>query len=140
MTAAFPADDRPVHALVTAAFAEITQVLANYFDGLYDCDVEKLASVFHPKAIYTTADETPLLYRTMEEYLPVVAARQSPASRGEPRRDHIDEIQLAGNNTALSRVRCSIGNQDFVDFLSLIRTDGQWRIVAKVFQIIAHKA
>ncbi len=76
----------------------------------------------------------------MEEYLPIVAARRSPASRQEPRRDHIDEIQLAGDNTALARVRCSIGDRDFVDFLSLVRTDGQWRIIAKVFQIIERKA
>ncbi len=119
---------------------QITRLLTDYFDGLYDCDVEKLTSVFHPQAIYATADETPLLFRTMEEYLPIVAARQSPASRQEPRRDHIDEIQLAGDNTALARVRCSIGDRDFVDFLSLVRTDGQWWIIAKVFQIIERKA
>ena len=76
----------------------------------------------------------------MEEYLPIVAARPSPASRGEPRRDHIDEIQLAGANTALARVRCSIGGADFVDFLSLARADGQWRVIAKVFQIIEREA
>lgn len=122
------------------ALIDITQCLADYFDGLYHCDVEKLASVFHPKAIYATADETPLLHRTMEEYLPIVAARPSPASRGETRRDHIDEIQMAGDNTALARVRCSIGSRDFVDFLSLVRTDGQWRIVAKVFQVIERQA
>nr|WP_312991594.1 nuclear transport factor 2 family protein [Brevundimonas diminuta] len=125
---------------MTAPFPQITRLLTDYFDGLYDCDVEKLTSVFHPQAVYATADETPLLFRTMEEYLPIVAARQSPASRQEPRRDHIDEIQLAGDNTALARVRCSIGDRDFVDFLSLVRTDGHWRIIAKVFQIIERKA
>lgn len=122
------------------ALTRITRLLADYFDGLYDCDVEKLASVFHPRAIYATADEAPLLYRTMEEYLPIVAGRQSPASRGEPRRDHIDDIQIAGDNTALARVRCSIGNRDFVDFLSLVRTGGQWRIMAKIFQITERSA
>jgi hypothetical protein len=65
-----------------------------------------------------------------------MAARQSPASRGEPRRDHVDAIELACDNTALARMRCSIGSRDFVDFLTLVRTDGTWRIIAKVFQII----
>lgn len=123
-----------------AAFTGITRLLADYFDGLHHCDVELLASVFHPKAIYATADETPLLHRTLADYLSVVAVRQSPASRGETRREHIDDIQLAGDNTALARVRCSIGNRDFVDFLSLVRTDGQWRIIAKIFQIIERDA
>ena len=121
---------------MSAAFQDISVVLADYFDALYFCDVEKLQRVFHPKAIYATADESPLLHRTMEEYVPVVAARQSPASRGEPRRDHIDAIDLAGENTAVARVRCSIGTRDFVDILTLVRTEGAWRIIAKVFQII----
>lgn len=125
---------------MTSPFIEIARLLTDYFDGLYDCDVEKLTSVFHPQAIYATADETPLLFRTMDEYLPIVAARQSPASRKEPRRDHIDDIQLAGDNTAIARVRCSIGNRDFVDFLSLVRIDGRWRIIAKIFQIIEREA
>ncbi|AFK56885.1 nuclear transport factor 2 family protein [Tistrella mobilis] len=121
---------------MTRALNDIGDVIQDYFDALHFCDVDKLQRVFHPKAIYATADETPLLYRTMVEYIPVVAARQSPASRNEPRRDHIDAIDLAGENTAVVRVRCSIGPRDFVDFLTLVRTEGEWRIIAKVFQII----
>lgn len=121
---------------MTRAMNDICDVIQNYFDALYFCDVDKLQRVFHPRAIYATADETPLLYRTMEDYVPVIAARQSPASRNEVRSDHIDAIDLAGENTAAARVRCSIGNRDFVDFLTLVRTEGQWRIISKVFQII----
>lgn len=124
---------------MSTAFTDIEVVLRDYFDALHFCDVAVLQRVFHPKAIYATADETPLLHRTMEEYLPVVAARQSPASRGETRRDHIDRIELAGDNTATARVRCSIGARDFVDFLTLVRTDGQWRIMAKIFQIVENR-
>jgi hypothetical protein len=122
--------------VMNLAFDEIARVLQDYFDGLYESDVEKLRHVFHPRAIYATADETPFLYRTMDDYLPVVAARQSPASRGEGRRDYIDSIDVAGENTALARVRCSIGTRDFVDLLTFVRVDGSWRIIAKVFQII----
>lgn len=117
------------------AFAAVTGVLETYFDGLYHADIERLGAVFHPKAIYATADETPLLYRTMDEYFPVVAKRVSPASRNEVRRDVIDSIEFAGENTAFARVRCSIGTKDFIDFLTLVRTDGAWRIMAKIFQI-----
>jgi hypothetical protein len=121
---------------MTAAFGAINRLLQDYLDALYDCDLEKLSRVFHAKAIYATADETPLLYRTMAEYLPVVAARQSPASRGEVRRDFVDAIDLAGENTARARVRCSIGMRDFVDFLTLVRSEGEWKIISKIFHII----
>ena len=90
---------------MTRALNDIADVIQDYFDALYFCDVDKLQRVFHPKAIYATADETPLLYRTMDEYIPVVAARQSPASRNEPRRDHIDAIDLAGSTSELPKIR-----------------------------------
>jgi hypothetical protein len=88
---------------MTTAFDEINRVLQVYFDALHFCDTEKLQAAFHRRAIYATADEMPLLYRTMDEYVPVVAARQSPASRGEARRDFIDSIDVAGENTARAR-------------------------------------
>lgn len=116
-------------------FGAITGVLETYFDGLYHADIARLGNVFHPNAIYATADETPLLYRKMDEYFPLVANRVSPASRDEPRRDVIESIEFAGENTAFARVRCSIGTKDFIDFLTFVRTDGAWRIMAKIFHI-----
>jgi hypothetical protein len=113
----------------------LQSVISDYFEALYQCDTDLLQKVFHPKAVYATADETPLLHRTMAEYVPVVAARVSPASRGEERRDAIDDIQLAGDNTAFARVRCSIGDNDFVDFLTFVRDDDRWQIISKIFQI-----
>lgn len=120
---------------MTSPFSSVEALLQDYFDSLYFCDVERLSRVFHPRALYATADDSPALFRSMDEYLPVVRARTSPASKGEPRRDMIDSIEFAGENTALARVRCSIGSRDFVDFLSLIQVDGKWQIISKVFQI-----
>lgn len=122
-----------------SAFDTVKGVLETYFDGLYHADTERLAVVFHPKAIYATADETPLLYRTMDEYFEVVEKRVSPASRDEPRRDVINSIEFAGENTAFARVCCSIGSRDFIDFLTLVRTDGKWQILSKIFQMSERK-
>ncbi|AOF92374.1 nuclear transport factor 2 family protein [Sinorhizobium sp. RAC02] len=115
---------------------EIRETLGNYFDALYFCDVDRLQSVFHPAAVYATPDETPFLHRTMAEYFPIVAARQSGASRNEARHDQIEAIDIGTDNIALARVRCTIGTRDFVDFLTLVRVDGTWRIIAKIFNII----
>ncbi|MEH6741590.1 MAG: nuclear transport factor 2 family protein [Sulfitobacter sp.] len=116
-------------------FAAVIGVLGTYFDGLYHADTDRLTIVFHPKAIYATADEVPMLHRTMDEYFPVVAKRVSAASRNEPRRDVVESIEFAGDNTAFARVRCSIGTKDFIDFLTLVRTDGTWRIMTKIFHM-----
>jgi hypothetical protein len=117
-------------------FYAVHDLLDKYFDTLYYCDLEKFDAVFHPQALYATADETPLLYRDMSAYRQVIAQRRSPASRSEQRQDFIDAIEFAGDNTALARVRCSIGERDFVDLLSLVQTEGRWRIIAKIFQVI----
>ena len=120
---------------MTRPIDDLTDVIRDYFDALYHCDTDLLQKVFHPMAVYATADETPLLHRTMAEYVPVVAARVSPASRKEIRDDVIDEIQFAGDNTAFARVRCTMAGKAYVDFLTFVREDGRWRIMAKIFQM-----
>lgn len=119
-----------------SVFSEIHELLDQYFDMLYYCNLDKFDAVFHPQAIYATADEAPLLYRSMPTYRDVIAQRRSPASRNEQRRDVVEAIELAGDNTAFARVRCSIGERDFLDMLSLVRVEGRWHIIAKIFQII----
>jgi 4-oxalocrotonate tautomerase len=115
------------------AYAEVANVLSTYFDGLYHSDTRRLRSVFHPRAHYVCATEGTLTYRTMEEYFPIVDARPSPASREEARADSIVSIEFAGPVTAFARVHCAIGPKYFTDLLTLIRIDGRWQIISKVF-------
>ena len=114
-------------------FAEIGNVLSEYFDGLYHSDSARLARVFHPQATYVCATEGSLLQLGMAEYFRVVDKRPSPASRNEPRNDSIVSIEFAGPVTALARVHCSIGERFFTDLLSFVFLDGRWQIIAKVF-------
>ena len=103
-----------------ARFAELATALTDYFDGLYYSDATRLARVFHPKAHYVCASEGALTHLTMDEYLPMVARRPSPASRGEARSDLIVSIEFAGPVTAMVRVECSIGPKFFTDLLSFV--------------------
>jgi hypothetical protein len=115
------------------AYAEIVDALARYFDGLHRSDTGRLRSVFHPRASYVCATEGSLTCLTMDEYFPIVDRRPSPASRGEERSDRIVSIEFAGPVTAFARVECAIGPKRFTDFLSFVRLDGRWQIIAKVF-------
>jgi len=119
--------------LMETLHAEIVRVLDDYFDGLYHGDTTRLRRVFHPAAQYACATDGSLLLRTMDEYFPIVDARPSPASRGEARRDRIVSIEFAGPVTAFARVECSIAPKAFIDFLTLVKLDGRWQILAKVF-------
>lgn len=130
--AASPSGDQ-VRAPSDPDFAGVAAVLADYFDGLYGSDAALLREVFHPQAVYVCATGGALVRMTMDEYLPMVAARPSPASRGEARRDAIRSIEFAGPETALARVNCAIGPKYFTDLLSLVQVAGRWRIIAKLF-------
>ena len=116
-----------------AAVESLAATLQMYFDGLYHSDTERLARAFHPQAIYASATGGLLVLRTMGEYLPMVDARPSPASRSEPRTDLVLSIDFAGPVTALARVECSIGPKHFTDLLTLVHVEGRWQIIAKVF-------
>ncbi|HYW56647.1 MAG TPA: nuclear transport factor 2 family protein [Polaromonas sp.] len=111
----------------------VSQVLKNYFEGLYRCDTQLLRQVFHPAAIYACATDGELLTMGMAEYFPIVDKRVSPASRGDARTDRIVSIDFVGPVTALAKVQCSIVPKHFTDLLSMVFVENRWQIIAKVF-------
>ncbi len=118
---------------MTMPYSEIVEALELYFDGLYHSDTKRLARVFHPRAQYVCATDSPLVHLGMDAYFPVVDKRPSPASRNEPRRDRIVSIEFAGPKTAFARVECAIGAKFFTDLLTFIHVDSRWQIISKVF-------
>lgn len=114
-------------------YTAIAEVMQDYFDGLHYSDTKRLARVFHPQAQYACATDGTLLYRTMEEYFPVVDARPSPASRNEARNDKIISIDFHGPVTARVLATCTIAEKDFIDCLTFIKLDGRWQMISKVF-------
>jgi hypothetical protein len=115
------------------ADGEIRALLQDYFDGLHFSDAARLGRVFHASAMYACATSGTLQVLDMAAYLPMVAQRPSPASLGQPREDEIVSIEMAGPVTALARVHCTIAPKRFTDLLTLVRLDGRWQILAKVF-------
>lgn len=120
---------------MSTAFDEVCGVLQVYFDGLYHSDTARLRRVFHPQALYATAaaGDGALLAMNMPDYFAMVDQRPAPASRGDARHDRILSIELVGPVTALAKVECAILPRRFIDLLSMVRVEGRWQIMAKVF-------
>ncbi|MEZ5893243.1 MAG: nuclear transport factor 2 family protein [Parvularculaceae bacterium] len=118
---------------MTKPFADIQDVLQRYYDGLYRGDVALLKTVFHEQARYHTASQSPALHYDMPEYFDVVAARQSPQSRGDAYGFDVETIRFAGDDTAFAAVSMTMMGKRYADFLTFIRDGDAWRIVAKVF-------
>ncbi len=111
----------------------IEAVIQSYLDGLYHCDTRLLATVFHPRALYATAaGETPL-FMTMDTYFPVVDQRDPPSRRGDRREERILSIQHFGPVTSLVTLECRFFGKRYTDILSLLKIEGRWQIVSKVF-------
>lgn len=117
----------------TADFSAILDLCGRYHEALHRSDAVLLGSLFHDRALYAATTDGDIRFWSMEHYLLIVAARPSPASRGEPADGEVVTITFAGPNAALAQVRSSIGERFFTDFLSLVKIDGRWLIAAKVF-------
>jgi len=110
----------------------LLDLLQRYFDGLYRGDAELLRRVFHPQARLFGEVKGQVLRRELEPYLMQVAARRSPMESGEAQRMKVLALQIDGA-IALATVECDMLGFHYVDQLSLLRQDGQWAIVNKLY-------
>ncbi len=114
-------------------FGDIANTLGDYFDGIYQSSEEKLRRAFHADAHVYSVTDGALVDLDLDAFVARVTGRQSAESRNAPRTDRIVSIDFSGPNSALAKVELSIPGIDFVDFLSLMRIDGRWRIIAKTY-------
>jgi hypothetical protein len=116
--------------------AEIEAVVWTYLDGLHEGDTEKLGSAFHPVShLYGIDDKGNVTDLPRDKWLEAVKSRPSGKSQGLKRHDRIVEIDQSGPATAFVKVECALPPRFFVDYLTLIKTNEGWRVVAKAFKV-----
>jgi hypothetical protein len=116
--------------------AAIEAAIQTYFDGLYEGDAEKLARVFHPTSALTSISpqDGSLQIVPRDKWFDMVRTRPSPKKSGLVRDDAILSLDQPGPTMAFVKVKCQIPPRYFVDQLSLLKVEGRWQIVQKVFQ------
>lgn len=114
-------------------FSEVTRLMQSYFDGLYHADSRQLRQVFHRDLAYICATEGDRLALDLDTYMARVDQRVAPADRRERRRDEILSIRFAGDALAHVQARMTMLGRVFHDELTLLREDGRWQVVTKVF-------
>ena len=116
--------------------AAIEQTLQTYFDGLYEGDADKLASIFHEAAALTFEQDGRITVLPLAQWLKSVRERPAPRARDLARDDAVLLIDQSGPTTAFAKVRCQIPPRYFTDYLSLLKTDGRWLVMQKVFATV----
>ena len=110
----------------------VREVIKAYFDTGYDAS-PGIADTMHDKALlYSFADNKPegeLRIWDKETFVKVATS----VGHDYPRFDEITSIDFTGPNSAVARVKVRVQATLFTDILSLMRLDGKWQIMAKVF-------
>ena len=115
----------------TADYEAIQSLLTEYFDGLYEGDVAKLRRIFHDDAWLKGNN-----YRkSRDEWLEAVAARPVPKVEGMAYGFNIMSLEVIGDQ-AMAKVDVPLLAAHFIDFLGLLKEDGSWKIVNKMYTII----
>jgi len=114
---------------------QIRETLQTYIDSMYESSAEKARVAFHPNAKVTGYLEDGLHEMTTEDFAGFVAAQQpSPRDKGETIELEILSIDIAGD-TAAARIRDNYLGLNFLDSISLLKTDGRWSIYNKLFHV-----
>ena len=113
---------------------QVREVIQRYITGTYQADVEMLAGVFHPQAHMTGYLGDNLLLGTPEPFLQDMGSAPSMASQKDAYQAEIESIRIEGNVAAVVVSETGFrGSATLVDFFHLIKTDGEWKIISKLF-------
>ncbi len=119
---------------------QIRTVVQTYLDGLYEGDIAKLGEAFHPTSALTYEVDGELKILPRAQWFEAVQNRASPKSSGLSRDDHVLSIDLVGPGMAHVKLKCAIPPRYFTDLLSLLKVDGRWQVVQKVFMAEVREA
>jgi hypothetical protein len=109
------------------ARAAVNHYLAGHATG----SPAEFTAAFHPKAMLYWNRDGAFAERTVAEY--IAGATGKPAADEAQRKRWIESLDVTGN-VGMAKVVLDYPSVRFVDYLSLVKADGEWRIVNKIFQ------
>tara|TARA_B100000029_G_C17534704_1_gene944460 strand:+ start:1236 stop:1628 length:393 start_codon:yes stop_codon:yes gene_type:complete len=121
--------------IVLSDIKEIEKKVQLYFDSMYESNPDKVREVFHENARVTGYLENNLHQMTVEEFANFVSSQQpSPKEKKDEVVLEIISCDVAGL-TASVRVRDLYLGMMFLDTLSFLKTNNEWKIYNKLFHV-----
>jgi hypothetical protein len=112
----------------------IKKLLSDYFDVMHFQDMALFDKVFHKNCCLYSTQTGELSLRPYDVYREVVVNRESPASLGNTRRDKVLMFDQVSPTVALVRVQLEMFGGVMKDYLNIVFLDGQWWIMAKMWE------
>ncbi|KJZ12533.1 hypothetical protein TW85_15735 [Marinomonas sp. S3726] len=119
------------HSLETD-FDHVVSIINQYCEGLYLGDAKMLENIFHQDAWL----KLPGKRRSLSTWLEDVRQRQTPKDLGQAYDFKILSVDLV-QDQAMVKLECPLFDFHYIDFLGLLKEEGQWRIVNKMYTDIA---
>ncbi|HYP29483.1 MAG TPA: nuclear transport factor 2 family protein [Blastocatellia bacterium] len=110
--------------------AAIRETIQHYFQGHATGNGEHFRKAFHPDAKLFFIRDGKLTQWTSEEY--IARASGKPAADEAQRKRRVDSIDVSGN-AAVVKVTLDYPSVVFTDYMSMLKVDGQWKIINKTF-------
>ncbi|AKF85352.1 hypothetical protein MFUL124B02_11460 [Myxococcus fulvus 124B02] len=106
----------------------IRAAVADYTEGVQSGDPVRLQRTFHPESkLLSVGQDGALATWAGSDY--IQTAMKSPFTGRE---DSVLQVDVVGS-AAVAKVSVRTAKWDFVDYISLLKLEGRWRIVAKVY-------
>ncbi len=118
----------------------IQKLLSDYFDVMHHQDMAVFDKVFHKNCALYSTQTGELSLRPYDVYREVVANRESPASLGNTRRDKVLMFDQVSPTLALVKVQLEMFGGVMQDYLNIVFLDGQWWVMAKMWEKVGDAA
>ena len=121
----------------TAAMEQggIHQAINFYIEGLREGSVETLKEAFHAQATMCGYLGETLMIVPIQGLYDFVASHDAPAKTGEPFEASVAATEVAGSVASARITEKSYQGFDFTTFFHLLKIEGRWWIVGKVFNV-----
>src|ERR671912_1209300 len=110
--------------------AAVRAAIEHYFRAHATGLGEHHRKVFHPEAKLFFINDGKFAQRTSEEY--IAGSPGKPAADEAQRKRTIEMIDITGD-AAVAKLVLDYPNAKLTDYMSLLKVDGEWRIVNKIF-------
>jgi hypothetical protein len=116
----------------TADEAAVRAVLDHYIQGHATGDGAHMRLAFHPAARLFWSSADTLATRTSEEYIARMPGTPAADEGTGVRKRRIEHVDVTGN-AAIGKVVLDYPDAHIVDYMSLVKTNGEWKIINKIF-------
>jgi Putative lumazine-binding len=112
--------------------AAIRQTVQRYFDGGKNRDSVALRKAFHPDARMLFAKDGKLVVVPIGDYIARVAENKLKPGEVDSTKRRVTSVDVTGA-AAIARLELERPDALLTDYMSLLKVDGRWLIVNKIF-------